>query len=53
MRMVERDLAAEARRFEPVIRRVEEAVLPRLEVIGPGLIAAPARGASRYWGGEQ
>ncbi|MEU0305395.1 DNA polymerase Y family protein [Streptomyces cyaneofuscatus] len=53
LRVVERDLAAEVRRFEPVIRRVEEAVLPRLEVIRPGLIAAPARGASRYWGGEQ
>ncbi|MCT6780424.1 DNA polymerase Y family protein [Streptomyces sp. CS7] len=53
LRVVERDLAAEVRRFEPVIRRVEEAVLPRLEVIRPGLITAPARGASRYWGGEQ
>lgn len=53
LRVVERDLAAEVRRFEPVIRRVEEEVLPRLEVIRPGLIAAPARGASRYWGGEQ
>ncbi|MER6190149.1 hypothetical protein [Streptomyces cyaneofuscatus] len=52
LRVVERDLAAEVRAFEPVIRRVEEAVLPRLEVIRPGLIAAPAREASRYWGGE-
>ncbi|MFJ9327347.1 DNA polymerase Y family protein [Streptomyces sp. NPDC101230] len=53
LRVVERDLAAEIRRFEPVIRRVEETVLPSLEVIRPGLIAAPARGPSRYWGGEQ
>ncbi|MFJ4972510.1 hypothetical protein [Streptomyces sp. NPDC088755] len=53
LRVAERDLAAEVRRFKPVIRRVEEAVLPRLEVIRPGLITGPSRRASRYWGGEQ
>ncbi|MGW2748099.1 DNA polymerase Y family protein [Streptomyces sp. NPDC001450] len=53
LRVVERDLAAEMRAFEPAVRHVEGTVMPRLEVIRPGLIAAPARGPSRYWGGEQ
>ncbi|TLS45811.1 DNA polymerase Y family protein [Streptomyces montanus] len=53
LRVVERDLAAEMRAFEPVARHLEDTVMPRLEVIRPGLIAAPARGPSRYWGGEQ
>ncbi|MFJ6614462.1 DNA polymerase Y family protein [Streptomyces sp. NPDC091289] len=52
LRVVERDLAAEVRMFEQVVHRVETDVVPRLEVIRPGLIAAPARGAARYWGGE-
>ncbi|MGW6285663.1 Y-family DNA polymerase, partial [Streptomyces sp. NPDC055107] len=53
LRVVERDLAAEVRLFEQVVRRVETDVVPRLEVIRPGLLAAPARGAARYWGGER
>ncbi|MBZ9644607.1 DNA polymerase Y family protein [Streptomyces sp. PSKA30] len=53
LRVVERDLAAEMRAFEPAVRHIEGTVMPRLEVIRPGLIAAPARGPSRYWGGEQ
>lgn len=52
LRVVERDIAEEVRRFEPVVRRLEEAVMPRLEVIRPGLLAAPARGPARFWGGE-
>ncbi|MFF4257886.1 DNA polymerase Y family protein [Streptomyces sp. NPDC001663] len=52
LRVVERDLAAEIRVFEPAVRHLEGTVMPRLEVIRPGLIAAPARGPSRYWGGE-
>jgi protein ImuB len=52
LRVVERDLAAEIRAFEPAVRHIEGTVMPRLEVIRPGLIAAPARGPSRYWGGE-
>lgn len=52
LRVVERDLAAEIREFEPAVRHVEGTVVPRLEVIRPGLIAAPAHGPSRYWGGE-
>ncbi|MEV6512950.1 DNA polymerase Y family protein [Streptomyces sp. NPDC051642] len=52
LRVVERDIAAEFRVFEPAVRHIEDMVMPRLEVIRPGLIAAPARGPSRYWGGE-
>lgn len=51
--VVERDLATETRIFEPVVRHLQDTVMPRLEVIRPGLLAAPARGPSRYWGGEQ
>lgn len=53
LRVVERDLVAEMRAFERVAGHVEAAVMPRLEVIRPGLLAAPARGPARYWGGEQ
>ncbi|MBB1243623.1 DNA polymerase Y family protein [Streptomyces durbertensis] len=52
LRLRERDPAAEARAFEPVAVRIEEHVTPRLEIIRPGLLAFPARGAARYWGGE-
>ncbi|MGI5144189.1 DNA polymerase Y family protein [Streptomyces sp. CA-106110] len=53
LRVLERDLAAETRVFERVAGHLEGTVMPRLEVIRPGLLAAPARGPSRYWGGEQ
>ncbi|WP_432137207.1 DNA polymerase Y family protein [Streptomyces sp. bgisy154] len=53
LRVVERDLAAEIRVFERAAVHLEGTVMPRLEVIRPGLLAAPARGPSRYWGGEQ
>ncbi|MFC9916478.1 DNA polymerase Y family protein [Streptomyces sp. NPDC127197] len=52
LRVVERDLAAETRFFERVAGHLEDTVMPRLEVIRPGLLAAPARGPARYWGGE-
>ncbi|MQS05329.1 Y-family DNA polymerase, partial [Streptomyces alkaliterrae] len=52
LRLRERDLAAEARCFEPVAVHIEQHVTPRLEIIRPGLLAFPARGAARYWGGE-
>jgi protein ImuB len=45
------DLDAQARAFEKVIAVVEQ-LCPRVEVIRPGLIAVPARGPSRYYGGE-
>ncbi|MEU6349943.1 DNA polymerase Y family protein [Streptomyces sp. NPDC047072] len=53
LRVVERDLVAEVRSFERVAAHLEATVMPRLEVIRPGLLAAPARGPARYWGGEQ
>ncbi|MGA5442442.1 DNA polymerase Y family protein [Streptomyces griseoincarnatus] len=53
LRVVDRDLEAEIRGFEPVVRHLEEHVLARLEVIRPGLLAAPGRGPARYWGGEE
>lgn len=52
LRVVQRDLAGEMRLFEPLVRHLEQTVMPRLEVIRPGLIAVPARGPARYWGGE-
>ncbi|MFX4293265.1 DNA polymerase Y family protein [Streptomyces bohaiensis] len=52
LRAVERDVEEEIRGFEPLVRELEEAVMPRLEVVRPGLLAAPARGPARYWGGE-
>ncbi|WP_245241030.1 DNA polymerase Y family protein [Streptomyces spiramenti] len=52
LRAVERDVEEEVRGFEPLVRALEEAVMPRLEVVRPGLLAAPVRGPARYWGGE-
>lgn len=46
------DPDAQARAFERVIAVIEE-LCPRVEVIRPGLIAVPARGPSRYYGGEE
>lgn len=46
------DPDVQGRAFERVIAVVEE-LCPRVEVIRPGLIAVPARGPSRYYGGEQ
>src|SRR5690606_40020126 len=45
------DPAADARRFEPVVRAVAE-LAPRLEVVEPGWLCLAARGPSRYFGGE-
>ncbi|MFE9571880.1 DNA polymerase Y family protein [Streptomyces sp. NPDC006692] len=53
LRVSGRDLEAEVRAFEPVVRHLEQSVMPRLELIRPGLLAAPARGPVRYWGGEE
>ncbi|MEU0100466.1 DNA polymerase Y family protein [Streptomyces sp. NPDC006267] len=53
LRVVERDLEAEVRRFETVVGQVEDVVMPRVEVIRPGLLAGPVRGPSRFWGGEE
>ncbi|MDQ4011133.1 MAG: DNA polymerase Y family protein [Actinomycetota bacterium] len=41
----------DARAFEPVVAAVET-LAPGVEVVCPGLVAVPARGPSRYFGGE-
>lgn len=41
----------DARVFEPVVAAVE-GLAPGVEVVHPGLIALPARGPARYFGGE-
>ncbi|MEU9735217.1 DNA polymerase Y family protein [Streptomyces sp. NPDC048002] len=53
LRLLDRDLEAEVRAFEPVLRLLEKRVAPHMEVLRPGLIAVPARGPARYFGGEQ
>lgn len=47
-----RDLGEETRRFEPVVRMVEDLV-PKVEVVAPGLVFVPVAGAVRYYGGER
>jgi protein ImuB len=49
--VTERDEAAEARAFEPVLRAVE-AFTPRIELTRPGSLAVGTRGPARYFGGE-
>lgn len=49
--VLERDLAREARAFEPIAVAVE-AFAPRLEITRPGSCAVPTRGPSRYFGGD-
>ncbi|MBU1226460.1 MAG: DNA polymerase Y family protein [Actinobacteria bacterium] len=46
------DPGAEAAAFEPVVAAVE-AVVPRVEIVHPGLLFIPLAGAVRYYGGEQ
>ena len=50
--VLERDRSEEARRFESVVVAIED-LIPRLEVVEPGLVFVPVYGASRYYGGEQ
>ena len=49
---LDRDLATEARRFEPVLEIVEE-LIPRVEVVEPGWLFVPIAGAVAYYGGEE
>lgn len=49
--VLERDVEREARLFEPVACALE-ALTPRIEVAGPGLLGFPTRGPSRYFGGD-
>lgn len=46
------DPAGDARHFEAVIAAVDE-VVPRVEVLRPGLLVVSVRGAARYFGSEQ
>lgn len=47
-----RDPGDEARRFEPVVAVIEDLV-PRVEVVSPGLVFVPVAGAARFYGGEE
>ena len=49
--VIARDPGEEARRFEPVVEAIEELV-PRVEVVAPGLLFIPISGAVRFYGGE-
>lgn len=49
--VLDRDLGEETRRLEPVIR-VVEAIVPKVEVVDPGLVLVAIDGAIRYHGGE-
>jgi protein ImuB len=46
------DPALDARAFEPVLAGLEQA-LPGLHPLRPGTVAVRARGAARYYGGEE
>ena len=50
--VLKRDVAEETRRFESVVTTIEDLV-PRVEVVGPGLLFVPVAGAVRFYGGEQ
>ena len=52
LEVIEHDPARDARAFEPVAAAFETLV-PRVEVVRPGTCAIPARGASRYHGGDR
>jgi protein ImuB len=46
-----RDQGEESRRFDPVVE-VIEALIPRVEVVSPGLVYVPISGAVRFYGSE-
>jgi protein ImuB len=52
LEVVARDMAAEARNWEPALAAVE-AFAPGVEVLGPGRLALGARGPARYFGGDE
>ena len=49
--VLDRDVDREARLFEPVAAALD-AITPRVEVTGPGLVGFPTRGPSRFFGGD-
>jgi protein ImuB len=50
--VMNRDIGDETRRFEPVVAAIEDLV-PRVEVVAPGLLFVPVAGAVRFYGGEE
>ncbi|MDD4866281.1 MAG: DNA polymerase Y family protein [Mycobacterium sp.] len=52
LHVVTADADRDARFFEPVIAAVDDLV-PRAEVLRPGLLVLPVRGAARFFGSEQ
>jgi protein ImuB len=46
-----RDPGEESRRFDPVVEAIE-VLIPRVEVVSPGLVLVPISGAVRFYGGE-
>jgi len=52
LHVVTADPARDARFFEGVTAAIDE-VVPRAEVLRPGLLVLPVRGAARYFGSEQ
>ncbi len=50
--LLDRDVDRENRLFEPVVAALD-AITPRVEVSGAGLIGFPTRGPTRFFGGEQ
>jgi protein ImuB len=52
LHVVTADPARDARHFEAVTAAVDE-VVPRTEVLRPGLLVVSVRGAARYFGSEQ
>jgi protein ImuB len=50
--LVDHDPARDAREFEVVVRAVAE-LSPRLDIVEPGWVCLPARGPSRYFGGDR
>jgi protein ImuB len=50
--VVNRDVGEETRLFEPVVAMVEDLV-PRVEMVAPGLLFVPVGGAVRFYGGEE
>lgn len=50
--VLERDRQREATTFERVVRQIEDLV-PRVEIIDPGLVLVEISGALRFYGGER
>ncbi len=51
-KVLSRDVAEEWQRFEAVVAAIEE-IVPKVEVVEPGLAFVPLAGAIRYYGGEE